>query len=52
MKDMKYNMTFAKELRRILAERGVTQKDLSKAVGVAAPTVSRYAAGLTTPLSV
>ena len=49
MKDMKYNMKFAKELRRILAERNITQKDLADYIGVTAPTVSRYVAGLRTP---
>lgn len=49
MKNMEYNMKFAKELRRILAERNITQKELAEAIGIAAGTVSRYAAGLRTP---
>lgn len=49
MKNMEYNMRFAKELRRILAERDITQKDLADYIGVTAPTVSRYVAGLRIP---
>ena len=49
MKNMEYNMKFAKELRKILAVRDIKQKDLADVIGVAAPTVSRYVAGLRTP---
>ena len=49
MKRMEYNEKFAKELRKLLAERDIKQKDLAEAIGVAAPTVNRYVAGFRTP---
>lgn len=41
--------TFADQLNRIMAERGLLRKELAEIVGVADATISRYASGLREP---
>ncbi|MDR0248730.1 MAG: helix-turn-helix domain-containing protein [Oscillospiraceae bacterium] len=48
-KKKEVDKTFARQLKKIMDERGMTQKWLSDRAGVNAPTVSRYLGGKNLP---
>ncbi len=42
MSDQEWSMNFAQKLRKLLYQRGMSQKDLSKITGISEHTISKY----------